>query len=256
VPGQEHLSVDQHAGVTSQYEISGLAGRGAALGSCTQTDLDAWYATASHPHGADDFLSWAIRHRHCQRVQLPPRRKPRPGKGDEAARVRLLARLLADDAIALDLRVAGCLNLLLAQPTARIVMLTVDQVETHGGETSLRLRRDPVPLPEPVGRLVGQLAAARRNMTTAGHPDSRWLFPGQAPGQHLRSRQLSARLARVGVHTSTHRQAALTALTADVPAPVLAHALGFHPRTVIQRAGELGIDWAGYAAAKARPTRS
>lgn len=229
-----------------------LRDRGATLHSCVQADIDAWYATASHPHGADDFLNWAIRHRHCPPRQLPPRRKPRPGTGDQAKRGWLLSRLLADDTIALDLRVAGCLNLLLAQPTARIVTLTLDQVEVRDGETWLCLRRDPVPLPKPVGRLVVQLAAARRNMTTAGHPDSRWLFPGQAPGQHLRSRQLSARLASVGLHTSTDRQAALTALTADVPAPVLAQALGFHARTVIQRAGELGIDWAGYAAAKAR----
>ncbi|MGH2969815.1 MAG: hypothetical protein ACRDK0_12235 [Solirubrobacteraceae bacterium] len=233
-----------------------LRGRGQALRTCTQADIDAWYSTASHPHGGDDFLNWAIRHRHCPRLQLPPRQKSSPGKGNEADRVQLLARLLDDDTVALDLRVAGCLNLLLAQPTTRIVELTLDQIDIHDDQTWIRLSRDPVPLPAPIARLITQLASARRNMTSAGHRDSPWLFPGQAPGQHLQSKQLSARLARIGVRNSATRQAALTALAAEVPAPVLAEALGFHPRTLIQRAGELGIDWAGYAATKTRSTAS
>jgi hypothetical protein len=233
-----------------------LRGRGQVLQTCTQTDIDMWYSTASHPHGANDFLNWAIRHRHCPRLQLPPRQKPSPGKGNEAERVRLLARLLDDDTIDIDLRVAGCLNLLLAQPTTRIVELTLDQIDVRDGQCWIRLRHDPVPLPAPVAGLVCQLAAARRNMTSAGHRDSPWLFPGQAPGQHLQSKQLSARLVRLGVRNSATRQAALTALAGEVPAPVLAEALGFHPRTVIQRTGELGIDWAGYAAGKTRSTLS
>lgn len=233
-----------------------LRGRGLALQTCTQTDIDAWYSAESHPHGADDFLNWAIRHRHCLRMRLPPRRKASPGKGNEADRVRLLARLLDDDTIDLDVRVAGCLNLLLAQPAARIVKLTLNQIDIRDGQTWISLARDPVPLPEPIARLIAQLAAARRNMTTAGHPDSPWVFPGQAPGQHVQAKQLSARLARVGVRSSVTRQAALTALAAEIPAPVLAEALGFHPRTLIQRAGELGIDWAGYAATKTRSSSS
>lgn len=233
-----------------------LRGRGADLQTCAQADIDSWYSTASHPHGADDFLNWAIRHQHCPRLHLPPRQKPNPGKGNEAERVRLLARLLDDDTVALDLRVAGCLNLLLAQPTTRIVKLTLAQIDVRDGHTWIRLGRDPVPLPAPVARLILHLVAARRNMTTAGHPDSPWLFPGQAPGQHLQPKQLSVRLARVGVRNNASRLAALTALAGEVPAPVLAEALGFHPRTLIQRAGELGIDWAGYAATKARSSTS
>lgn len=225
-----------------------LRGRGTALDRCSQAELDAWYATTSHPHGADDFLNWAIRHRRCPRLRLPGRQKPSPGKGDEAERVRLLTRLLTDDTIALDVRVAGCLMLLLAQPTARIATVTLDQIDVHDDETRLRLGRHPVPLPEPVAWLVAQLAAARRNMTTAGQPDSPWLFPGQAPGRHVQAKQLGERLARVGVRSNANRRAALAALIADAPAPVLAEALGFHPRTTAQLVGELGIDWTGYAA--------
>lgn len=232
--------------------LSWLRGRGTMLDRCNQAEVDTWYATASHPHGADDFLNWAIRHRHCPPLRLPSRQKPSPGKGEEAERKRLLTRMLTDDTIALDVRVAGCLMLLLAQPTSRIVTFTLDQIDMDDDEVRLRLGRHPVPLPEPVGRLVIQLAAARRNLTSAGQPDSPWLFPGQAPGRHVQSKQLGKRLARAGVRSSVNRRTALAALAADAPAPVLADALGFHPRTTAQLVGELGIDWADYAAAKTR----
>jgi hypothetical protein len=61
--------------------LSWLRGRGTRLDRCSQADLDTWYANASHPHGADDFLNWAIRHRHCPPLRLTSRRKPSPGKG-------------------------------------------------------------------------------------------------------------------------------------------------------------------------------
>ena len=82
-------------------------------------------------------------------------------------------------------------------------------------------------------------------MTTAGQPNSPWLFPGQAPGQHLGAKQLTARLVRVGVR-SPSRQAALNTLVTEIPAPLLAEALGYHPKTVTLRPGELGTDWANY----------
>ena len=65
----------------------------------------------SNPHAADDFLTWAIRHRQCPPLQLPPRRKASPTRASEAERAQLLTRLLTDQTLALDLRVAGCLVL-------------------------------------------------------------------------------------------------------------------------------------------------
>ena len=235
--------------------LTWLHTRGETLDECTQAGLDGWYACASNPHAADDFLTWAIRHRHCPRLQLPPRKKAGPTKGSESERARLLARLLADGTLDLDVRVAGCLVLLLAQPPTRIVELTVERIEARDEEVWIRLDRHPLPLPTPVARLVVELSAARRNMMTAGHPNSPWLFPGQAPGQHLGAKQLTARLARVGVR-SPARHAALDALVAEVPAPLLAEALGYHPKTVTLRAGALGTDWASYAASKARASAS
>jgi hypothetical protein len=235
--------------------LTWLRTRGETLEGCTQANLDGWYASGSNPHAADDFLTWAIRHRHCPPLQLPPRRKASAIRGSEAERARLLARLLTDETVDLDVRAAGCLVLVLAQPATRIAKLALEQIEVRGDEVWIRLDRHALPLPTRVARLIAELSAARRNMTTAGQPGSPWLFPGQAPGQHLGAKQLSARLVRVGVR-STGRQAALNALVAEVPASLLAEALGYHAKTVTLRAGELGTDWAGYAASKARSSTS
>lgn len=233
--------------------LTWLRTRGVTPEGCTQADLDTWYARGSNPHAADDFLTWAIRHRHCPPLQLPSRKKASPIRGSETERAQLLTRLLSDETLDLDIRVAGALVLVLAQPPTRITKLTLDQIEVRDDEVSIQLDRYPLPLPTQIAHLVLQLSTARPNMTTAGQPNSPWLFPGQAPGQHLSAKQLTARLARVGVR-SPSRQAALTALVTQIPAPLLAETLGYHPKTVTSRAGELGTDWASYAASKARST--
>jgi len=231
--------------------LAWLRARNVTLGTCTQVEVDAWYATASNPAGASDFLTWAIRQRHCPPLILAGRQRRSPTAGSEQERIALLSRLVDDQSVDLTDRVAGCLVLLLAQPLTRVVALTIDQIESRGEEAWIRLGQQPIPLPEPVGRLVLALIGRRPNMTTAGHPASPWLFPGQAPGQHLHPKQLSVRLVRLGVN-GPGRQAALHQLVIDIPAPLLAETLGYHPQTVARRAGELATDWAGYAALKAR----
>jgi hypothetical protein len=235
--------------------LSWLRTRGVTPEGCTQADLDGWYANASNPHAADDFLTWAIRHRHAPPLRLPSRGKSSPTRGSETKRAQLLARLLTDETLDLGIRVAGALVLVLAQSPTRIAKLTLDQIEIRDEEAWIRLGRHPLPLPTPLAHLLVELSAARRNMTTAGQPNSPWLFPGQAPSQHLGAKQLTTRLARVGVR-SPSRQAALNTLITQIPAPLLAEALAYHPKTVTSRAGELGTDWASYAASKARSSTS
>lgn len=228
-----------------------LRGRGVTFARCTQADIDAWYATASNPAAANDFITWAVRHRHCPTLTMPTRPHRHPERGAESDRQRLLARLATDDTIALETRVAGCLVLLLGQPVTRVAALSIDQIESRDDEVWLRLGAHPLPLPAPVGTLLRNLAAGRRNMSTAANPTSSWLFPGGAPGQHLRPRHLAARLFALGVNTRL-RQAALHQLVLEVPVPVLAESLGYHPETLASLAAEVGTDWAGYAAEKVR----
>lgn len=108
---------------------------------------------------------------------------------------------------------------------------------------------DPVPIPPPLDELITKLAENRR--TTGAAPDTDWLFPSRRAGQAIEGEQLAEALNRLGINRAA-RTAALNALLADVPAPVLAKTLDRRPWRVAQRAQTLGTDWARYASLKAR----
>lgn len=231
--------------------LAWLHARDLRIGDCGQADLDAWLSTGSNPRQALEFLTWAMRHRHCPRLLIPTRDRRSPSGASPKELGEVLSRLLHDDTIELADRVAGSLVLLLAQPVTRVCGLTLADVENRDGEVWMRLGDDRIPLPAQLGSLVSRLSGQRRNMTTAANPASPWLFPGQSPGQAVCVTRLGERLSRLGV-TSRGRVGAFNQLVADVPAPVLAKALGYHPHTAATRAAELGTDWAAYAALKAR----
>jgi len=239
--------------------LAWLRARHSTLAQCTQSDLDAWFATATNPRGANDFIVWAIRHQRCPPLTIPKHRRPSPIVGPQDQRLQLLRRLLSDDDLELAGRVAGCLVLLLAQPVTRIASLRLADIDNDNdndnGQLSIHFGDDPAAIPEALASLIVALIDQRPNMGTAANLASPWLFPGQAPGQHIQPTQLSRRLVRLGVTTAA-RQAAMHQLIADVPAPVLARTLGYHPQTTARRAAEQGTDWAAYAALKARQTAS
>ena len=230
-----------------------LRGRNVKIARCKQVDLDAWFATAVNPSLAVDFLRWAMRHQRCPRLVIPPEpRRVAPAISPEH-RTELLSRLLSDDRISLRDRLAGCLVLLLAQPVTKVCALRISNVENRDGEILLCLGDAPVVLPESVGNLLAEHVRHRPRMVSAANVDSAWLFPGNSPNQHIRSGAMSVRMAKLGI-TERDRQAALQQLLRDVPAPVVAKAMGFNPNTTARRATELGTDWAAYAALKARQT--
>lgn len=100
-------------------------------------------------------------------------------------------------------------------------------------------------------RVAGAPRDPQREWRSTANPDSPWLFPGQSPGQAIGAARLGERLACLGIN-SRSRVGSFNQLVSDVPAPVLAKTIGYHPRTAANRAAELGTDWASYAALKAR----
>ncbi len=233
-----------------------LRERDVGLERCAQADLDAWFATASNSLAAVDFVRWAIEHRRCPRLVLPSTlRRSAPPPPSSSERSRIIARLLSDEGVALAERVAGLLVLLLAQPVTRVCALATTDVLDRNGEVQLRLGGAPVTLPQPVGELVREHLGDRPHLRTAAHRASPWLFPGNSPGQHLTASQLASRLRLLGVTVAT-RKAALHQLIGEVPAPVLADALGYHPTTAARLSAELAADWSGYAASRAAGHRT
>ncbi|MFF2964460.1 hypothetical protein ACFVT1_37530 [Streptomyces sp. NPDC057963] len=82
-----------------------------------------------------------------------------------------------------------------------------------------------------------------------GHTDqTRWLFPGQRPGQHISADRLGLRLIAVGIQPGQTRSSALFALAEEVPAAILAHMLGIHIQVAVQWQKASAGDWASYAA--------
>jgi hypothetical protein len=83
--------------------------------------------------------------------------------------------------------------------------------------------------------------------TTNSGPE--FLFPGRRPGEHIIAMQLRIRLGQLGI-TRAERQGSLTHLLSEVPAAVVAKAIGYSSETTASRAAQTGSDWASYAALK------
>lgn len=85
------------------------------------------------------------------RLDIPRQRQTRRLPISQHRRLALLNRFLIDQRIPLRTRVAACLLLLYAQPVARLVRLTIDDVIDHDGQVFIRLgaprARSPNPLP-------------------------------------------------------------------------------------------------------------
>ncbi|MFI7650487.1 hypothetical protein ACIBTZ_31075 [Micromonospora sp. NPDC049460] len=146
------------------------------------------------------------------------------------------------------LRVAGVIVLLHAQPLSRVVRLTLDDVIRDGDTVLLRLGEPPSPVPPPVAALLLEHITNRGNMNTATNPASRWLFPGRRPGQPLGPNHLSALLNQAGIPIAAARGAALRQQLLELPASVVADALGHHDKTTSRLRNETGGTWSRYAA--------
>jgi hypothetical protein len=138
--------------------------------------------------------------------------------------------------------------LLYAQPLSRIVRLTIDDVLRDGDQVLLSLGQPPSPVPTPFARLLLTWIDERDNMNTATNPNSRWLFPGRRAGQPMHPRSLAGLVNKLGVPTSPGRTAAIRQHVLEMPAPVVADALGYHPVTTAKIATQTGVTWGRYAA--------
>ncbi|MFD6044360.1 hypothetical protein ACFWG7_24025 [Streptomyces koyangensis] len=228
-----------------------LTARNSTLASLGQLDIDAWFAenTERRRTSLRPFLNWAMQSRRCLRsLSIPAQRISRRPALSEDERLAALGRLLTDTDAPMRLRVAGVIVLLYAQPLTRIVQLTVDDVLHDGETTLLRLGEPASPVPAPVAALLLAYIQDRDNMNTATNQASRWLFPGRRAGQPARPDHLSALLGGIGIPVAAARGAAVRQQLLELPAPVVADALGYHDKTTSRLLRETGGTWSRYAA--------
>jgi lambda repressor-like predicted transcriptional regulator len=228
--------------------------RGRSLASLTQSDVDEWFARpGALPGRARVFLVWAQRRHHVPNgIDLPPaEHRTRREVGDDATRWALARRVVVDDDLAADIRVAAALVLLYGQPLARIARLARDSVHRSAdGTTVLDLDGHPLPIHEPFAGLVEQLPL-RRQRGIRDQPATDWLFPGANATHHVVPSTLGTRLRELGIEARLMRNTARAQLAAEIPAALLSEIIGITPNTAVAWANRAAGNWATYAAHRA-----
>lgn len=224
------------------------------LGDLRQRHLDDWIAGGRSTRGLRirGFLAWAQRGKLIEPLHAPIGYRPAAARADDAdRRFTILQRLLGDRELDPRDRLAGALLLLFAQPITRLLRLTPDDIEMQDGVARVRLGREPLELPEPLGTIAVDLAARPRGLaTTAAAGRERWLFPGLRLDAPLSDEHMRRRLARLGITARPDRTAALVDLCQQVPPAILADLLGISEHNAARWAKLSGGEWARYAAGR------
>ena len=210
------------------------------------------HAPASLPSGDRQR---SAKTRLTRRFTLPIIASPGGSPLPERDRMTLLGQVITDQHAPLRSRAAAAILLLYAQPVSRITRLTLDDVFRDGDDdvlrdgdqALLRLGDPPSPVPKPVAALLLEYVGQRTNMRTATNRGSRWLFPGRRAGEPLQPSTLSTLVQALGVPSIAGRAAAIRQHVLDMPAPIVATALGYHHVTTTRLAAGAGTTWANYA---------
>ena len=226
--------------------VTWIASRHDTLSEVDQHTIDMWFAdgTTTRIH-TRHFLVWAQQQRLVDRhlrfpIITPSAGNPLPAPERDA----LVARLINDTTIPNDVRIAGLLIALYAQPITRSSRLQRHHLTLSDHGLRLALGADPIEPVEPLTSLLVDLALTLP-------PGDAWLFPGQNPQRPVSPKTLGRRLLRHGL-TRAARVAAPHRLSALVPPPVLANLIGYNPNFIADRAATLNTTWANYPTLRAR----
>lgn len=257
---QQSLMIRRLARGTIAF-LDWLDTHGLTLGTCRQADLDDWLtdSQAAYREEAGRFIRWA----HAAKLTAGCLPSAARWNGpavllDDQDRWDIARRLLHDDSLKPEDRLAGLLVLLYAQHTTVISRMTIDQIQADRDTVRLSLGRVPVQLPEPAATLARTVAANRKGHATIGAAKpSPWLFPGGQPGRPISGDRLTQRLEALGIRSRRTRSAALFQLATEIPAAILARTLGISTDVAVTWQRLSAGDWAAYAAdISRRPPRS
>jgi hypothetical protein len=234
-----------------------LQDHGLTLATLSQTHLDTWVADRrfAYPKETFHFIRWAIARKHAPSLVMTEKRRRAGARlpHDTQQRWDDARWLLHDDSIPLHDRVAGLLVLLYAQSALDISRLTTGHVHDDGTEVKIMLGTEPVTLLDPMASLVRQLVTTQPGHATIGRPATEpWLFPGGRPGHPLDGKRIGERLVNIGLHPRQDRATALFALATELPAAILARALGISIPVAAEWQRASTGDWMNYAAEVSR----
>lgn len=227
-----------------------LRGRGRTLRTCAQTDLDTWFSAGSANRWLTrPFLVWAAARSHLAKDVAVPASPPQALRPviDAEQRWAVARRLVGDATISIDVRVAGALVVLYAQPLARVAVLTSSDVHrSSDGTVIVDLAGNPVPIHEPFSTLIG-LLPHRRSNGVSDQIESPWLFPGRHAGHHCGPVILGERLRNIGIEPLLMRNSARAQLAGEIPPAMLGEIIGVNANTATRWAAMSGGNWMAYA---------
>ncbi|MFJ2008339.1 site-specific integrase [Streptomyces chartreusis] len=245
------LNVRCHVTASANF-LDWLASNGLTLGTCTQAAVEQWGSApdVTYRDETGHFIRWSVQHRHARDLTFDTIRWTGPTSTiDSEKRWDDARRLLHDNSMPTQDRVAGLFLLLYAQKIATITQLTVDDVQLGEESVTITFGAAPVVLPAPLADSVRALIANRRGKAKIGTPDDvPWLFPGGRPGHPIGDDRLGLRLQKIGLQPRQDRSTALFTLAAELPAAILARMLGIHIQVAVQWQKASAGDWAAYAA--------
>lgn len=232
-----------------------LAGRDRELRSLTQSDVDEWFSQPGHrAWRMRPFLVWAASRRHLPAgIALPrPPSREMLSPIDHEARWQIARRLVADDTIPTDHRVAASLLVLYGQTLVRIARLsTADVHRGADGAVVVVLGGTPLPIHEPFASLIGELPLPRTNGVSDRARSGHWLFPGRRAGHPVGAVIMGNWMRGLGIEPRQVRNTARAQLAGEIPAAMLAEILGINATTATRWTAIANGNWAAYVGGRA-----
>jgi hypothetical protein len=119
-------------------------------------------------------------------------------------------------------------------------------VDLESTPPRIKLGRNWLELPDPMGRHIARLLAQGPRRSAPFVENARWLFLGDGAGAHLSSDRLGVRLAKYGIHSRSMRNTVLFQLGATVQPRTLARLLDLHTSTAVGWVNKAGGIYSNY----------
>ncbi|WP_258229316.1 Fis family transcriptional regulator [Arthrobacter sp. HMWF013] len=237
--------------VTVAIELQNwLSEQGNELAEVNQAHLDRWQAEGPTTRGiASRFLDWAIRTNLIDpSLKLQPHRRGTSPRLDAAAQTEIVANLSHTTDMNPRDRAAAILILVFGQQVSDIVQLTWDNVTVTEELVTITLGTVEIALTPPLDEPWRDLTATPTHHQTAAHPNSKWVFRGGSPGQHIQASTLTQRLS-TAFSSRAARLGTLHELTKLAPVAIIAEALGYSAATIDRHAIDSSANYAQYVSA-------
>jgi hypothetical protein len=202
--------------------------RGRPLSECRQADVDLWLSSGpSTRYNVGQFLITSARERLAPPLAIPHRPAQSSRRLAHKDRIEWIRRCLQGEGGTLATSTAALLLLLYAQPLVRICALTLDAISEADGELFITFVDFPVWVPGPFALQIRRHLEHRSRFRTRPADTNPYLFPGGRAGSHVTSSYLMDKIRSLGINLLAAKNRSLSDLVTEMPAPIVADALGY-----------------------------